>query len=177
MRTGNSRHKKDKIMKSFKLIFGIFITCLSLSLVSCEKDDGNDNSKKDHTGSTIGGSTGGSTSTSKIKQPSLKKILTTTTTSNVSFRCIFDMGGDKKSNMRCTVYWAEYSKKPSITPTVSSLRKAESMREYASSSNTSITFDRTHAGFSGGTYIYYAFECSNSKYTTKTDVLYTIVKR
>lgn len=164
-------------MKSFKLITGIIITCLSMSIASCEKEDGHDYSKKEDVGSILGGLTGGSTSTSKVTKPTLKKILTTTTTSNVSFRCIFDMGGDKKSNMRCTVYWAEHAKKPSTTPTISSLRKAESMREYASSSTSSITFDRTHAGFSGGTYIYYAFECSNSKYTTKTGVMYTIVKR
>lgn len=39
------------------------------------------------------------------------------------------------------------------------------------------TFDKTHTGFNGGTFVYYYFECRNSKYTTKTNVTYTIVKR
>ena len=38
-------------------------------------------------------------------------------------------------------------------------------------------FDKTHTGFSGGTYVYYYFECQNSKYTTKEDIKYCIVKR
>lgn len=164
-------------MRNFKVIIGIMLVGLSLTVASCDKDD-DDSPKKGNTGTVSGGtSTGGSSSTNKISQPTLKKILTTTTTSNVSFRCTYDMGGDKKSNMSCTVYWTQYSKKPTATPSLSDLKKAESMREYASSSNTSITFDRTHAGFSGGTYVYYAFECRNSKYTSKTGVLYTIVKR
>lgn len=35
----------------------------------------------------------------------------------------------------------------------------------------------SHSGLSGGTYIYYYYECRNSKYTTKTDVMWNIVKR
>ena len=36
---------------------------------------------------------------------------------------------------------------------------------------------KSHSGFSGGNYIYYYFECENSKYSTETDVKYCIVKR
>lgn len=52
----------------------------------------------------------------------------------------------------------------------------ESMRQYSTTKLTT-TFDKTHAGYSGGNYIYYYFECSNSKYTTKTNITFCVVKR
>lgn len=111
-----------------------------------------------------------------LSKPTLKKILTTTTTTDVSFRCRFDNGGDDSDNMSCTVHWKTFASKQDVTPDPSSLTKSESMRQYGSTSTTT-TFDRSHSGFSGGDRIYYYFECKNSKYTTKTDVLYCIVKR
>lgn len=114
--------------------------------------------------------------TTSLSKPTYKKNLTTTTYDDVSFRCRFDNGGDTYDNMSCTVHWKKYSSKPSTTPKASALTTSESMRTYGST-KSSTTFDKTHTGFSGGTYIYYYFECSNSKYTTKTDVTYCIVKR
>ncbi|MGN1217292.1 MAG: hypothetical protein ACI4TD_04875 [Phocaeicola sp.] len=114
--------------------------------------------------------------TSNISKPTFEKNITTTTTDQVSLRCRFNNGGDTWNNMNCTVHWRKYSSKPSTTPKASDMSKHESMRQYASTSK-STTFDKTHAGFSGGTYVYYYFECRNSKYTTTTDVTYCLVKR
>lgn len=113
---------------------------------------------------------------SKLSNPSLRMNVTTTTYDDVTFRCSFDNGGDTWENMECTVHWGKYNSKQSKTPKLSDLSHHESMRQYATTSK-STTFDKAHAGFSGGTYIYYYFECKNSKYTTKTDVTYCIIKR
>ncbi len=41
----------------------------------------------------------------------------------------------------------------------------------------SIVFDKSHAGYSGGTYIYYYVECRNCKGSAESSVYYAIVKR
>lgn len=114
---------------------------------------------------------------SNLSAPSLDKYLTTTDCDGVSFRVRFTNGGDTNENMSCIVHWRKYASKPSDTPKASDMTEHESMRQYGSSSKTKTTFDKSHAGFTGGTYIYYYFECSNSRHTTKTDVTYCIVKR
>ncbi len=148
---------------------------MAMTAVSCSKDDDGYDPKKDNDYEFTGGGSG--SSSSKLTEPVHKKEMTTTTTTDLTFKCIFNNGGDECSNMRCNVYWASYSKKPSSTPTASELRKCESMREYSTSSRTETTFTRSHSGLSGGTYIYYYYECSNSKYTTKTGVMWNIIKR
>lgn len=52
----------------------------------------------------------------------------------------------------------------------------ETMRQYDFTSK-SVTLDKSHAGFNGGEYLYYYFECSNSEYTTKTNVTFCVIKR
>lgn len=133
-------------------------------LTACDKED-------DYTGSSVS-----QTPASKVTKPALKKDLTTTTYMDLSLRCIFKNGGDTWNNMNCKVHWRAYSKKQTVTPKESDLTKHETMRQYSTTS-VSTTFDKTHTGFNGGTYVYYYFECSNSKYTTKTDVTYCVVKR
>lgn len=157
---GNNNMKK----KSFIICLSVFLSSIILS--SCEKEESIAKHEKEE--STI--------TTTSISKPTLGKDLTTTTTDQVSFRCRFNNGGDITDNMSCTVHWKQYGSKPSSTPKTSDLTKSETMRQYSSTSK-STTFDKTHAGFSGGTYIYYYFECNNSKYTTKSDVTYCIVKR
>lgn len=115
-------------------------------------------------------------STSQLTKPKLDKNLTTTTTDLVSLRCRFNNGGDSWENMKCTVYWTVYSSKPSVTPEYSDLKNHEVMRQYSTTRSTT-TFDMIHAGYKGGNYIYYYFECSNSKYTTKTNMTFCVVKR
>lgn len=78
--------------------------------------------------------------------------------------------------MKCVVHWKAYSSKPSTKPKASALTRNETMRVY-SSTKRSTTFDKSHAGYNGGTYIYYYFVCSNSKHSVTTDVTYEIVKR
>lgn len=61
------------------------------------------------------------------------------------------------------------------------------MRQYGSATyhNTgskkgmteSIVFNKSHAGSTGGTYIYYYVECHNSNGSAETPVSYTVVKR
>ena len=111
-----------------------------------------------------------------VTPPSLEKYLTTTDMDGFSIRARFDNGGDDTSNMSCTVHWRAYTSKPSSRPSMSAMNRHESMRVYASTKK-STTFDKSHAGYSGGTYIYYYMECENSKYTCTTPVTYTIVKR
>lgn len=104
-----------------------------------------------------------------------------------SIRVRFKTGGDNESNLSATVYWKSYSKKPSSTPAKKELTKVESMRQYGSAvyHNTgskkgmteSIVFDKSHAGYNGGTYIYYYVECKNSVGSASSSISYTIVKR
>lgn len=162
-------------MKNLKFFTSILTLAMAMTAVSCSKDDDGYDPKKDNGYEFTGGGSG--SSSTKLTEPVHKKEMTTTTTTDLTFKCIFNNGGDECSNMRCNVYWASYSKKPSSTPTASELRKCESMREYSTSSRTETTFTRSHSGLSGGTYIYYYYECSNSKYTTKTGVMWNIIKR
>lgn len=113
---------------------------------------------------------------SKLEKPKEKRNLTTTTHSEVSFRPTFTNGGDISDNMNCIVHWRKYSSKPTKTPKASDMTNHESMRIYSIQKYQTV-FDKTHTGFNGGQYVYYYFECSNSKYTTQTDITYCVVKR
>ena len=114
--------------------------------------------------------------TSKVSAPSFDKYLTTTDTDGFSIRLRFVNGGDDRGNMSCNVYWKAYSSKPLSTPSERELTKCEQMRIY-DHTKTKTTFDKSHAGYNGGTYIYYYAVCKNSKGSCKTDITYTIVKR
>ena len=123
------------------------------------------------------------TSKVKVKKPTFDKYLSTTDKDGFSIRVRFKTGGDKESNICATVYWKAYSKKPSTKPTKKDLTKIESMRQYGSATyhNTgskkgmteSIVFDKSHAGYSGGTYIYYYVECTNSVGSDKSSISQT----
>jgi hypothetical protein len=115
-------------------------------------------------------------SSNYVSKPTFDKYLTTTDTDGFSIRLRFSNGGEERSNMSCTVYWKAYSSKPSSTPSKGDLTKCEQMRIY-DHTKTKTTFDKSHAGYSGGTYIYYYAVCSNSKGSCTTSINYTIVKR
>lgn len=127
------------------------------------------------------------TNTSKVTKPTFDKFLSTTDTDGFSIRVRFKTGGDKESNIHATVYWKAYSKKLSSKPSKSELTKVESMRQYESATyhNTglkkgmteSIVFDKSHAGYNGGIYIYYYVECKNSVGSDESPISYEIVKR
>lgn len=151
-------------MKNINRILFVLVAGLAFVATSCEKDEEHTSDKEVQTPA------------SNISKPTFEKNITTTTTDQVSLRCRFNNGGDTWNNMNCTVHWRKYSSKPSTKPKASEMSNHESMRQYASTSK-STTFDKTHAGFTGGTYVYYYFECRNSKYTTTTDVTYCVVKR
>lgn len=67
------------------------------------------------------------------------------------------------------------------------LTKVESMRQYGPAvyhnigskkgMTESIVFDKSHAGYNGGTYIYYYVECENSVGSASSSISYKIVKR
>ena len=142
-----------------KLFCLAFATCL---FCGCSPDDENDNNSSSTTATT----------TQKVTSPKFDKYLTTTDLDGFSIRVRFKTGGDKESNLSATVHWKSCSKKPSSTPTKKELTKVESMRQYGSAvyHNTgsqkgmteSIVFDKSHAGYNGGTYIYYYVECKNN---------------
>lgn len=167
---------KAKSMFS-KILTWTFSLMLLFSVVSCDKDEPSSSSSSSNQG----------TSSQRVSKPSFDKFLSTTDRDGFSLRVRFKTGGDKESNMRATVHWKAYSSKPSSKPSKRELTKVESMRQYGAATyhNTgskkgmteSIVFDKSHAGYSGGTYIYYYVECSNSKGSDESSVDYTIVKR
>ena len=162
--------RKTFFLTSVCLAFATYLFC------GCNPDDENE----DHSSSTT-------TTTQKVTAPKFDKYLTTTDLDGFSIRVRFKTGGDKESNLSATVHWKGYSKKPSTTPSKKELTKVESMRQYGSATyhNTgskkgmteSIVFDKSHAGYSGGTYIYYYVECKNSVGSASSSISYTIVKR
>lgn len=150
-------------MKVFKLYF--YIMLIASMFVSCSEDDNemDDNYTLPET-------------ETDLETPTLDRYLTTTDLDGFSIRARFDNGGDKTENMSCTVYWKAYSSKPSKTPSASELTKRESMRVYASTKITT-TFDKSHAGYGDGTYIYYYMKCQNSRFSCTTPVTYTVITR
>lgn len=157
--------------KLFNILAIIAILCFATVLAtSCDKDE-------DGGGYSGGGNSGGTqTPVTKVTAPVFDMYLTTTTLYDVSFRGRFINGGDTWQNMSCKVHWRKYYSKPSVTPKASDMNQHETMRQYANT-KTKITFDRTHSSFRGGEYVYYYFECSNSRYTTKTPVTFCVVKK
>lgn len=148
-----------------KILYRFWTICLITLIIGCEKDDYYANIKED----TI-------TSSNKISKPEFGKNLTTTTTTDITFKCRFVNGGDTGSNMRCRVHWRRYASKPSSPPKTSDMSNHETMRKI-SSTRTSTTFESGHTGMNSGNYIYYYFECSNSKYSSKSNLMCNIVKR
>lgn len=163
-------------MMKTKLFFKICCIIFAFSwLCSCDHDDEEDFSSNTEINK------------SKVTKPTFNKFLSTTDTDGFSIRVKFKTGGDKESNIHAAVFWKAYSTKPSTKPAKKDLTKVESMRQYGSATyhNTgskkgmteSIVFDKSHAGYSGGTYIYYYVECTNSVGSDESSISYQIVKR
>lgn len=146
---------------TLKILLCIFTLCL----ISCEKDtnDHNYSNSSSHNSSTV-------------SAPTFDTYLTTTDKDGFDIRIRFKNGGDKYDNMKCTVYWKRYSSKPSTTPLKSDMTNVEEMRIY-DHNQRSTTFDKAHAGYSGGSYIYYYAICTNSAGHCSTNLTYCIVKR
>ena len=148
-------------------IYKVFLKCLLIITLicafhSCEKDD------FDYDYDNV--------VTATVSAPTFDTYLTTTDMDGFSIRLRFKNGGDKRENMNCNVYWKAYASKPTTTPKERDLTNSESMRIYSHNSSKT-TFDKSHAGYNGGTCIYYYAVCKNSKGECKTKVNYTIVKR
>lgn len=159
------------------MLRNLFITImLCVCFTSCDPDE--DKPKL---------STSTSTSSQSITRPSFDKFLSTSDKASFSIRVRFKTGGDKEQNINATVHWSAYASKPSKTPSKSELSKVESMRQYGSATyyNTgskkgmteSIVFDKSHAGYSGGYYIYYYVECTNSKGSASSSITYMVTVR
>lgn len=146
----------------FAILQVLLLGTVSFSASSCEQDD----PYLEYENIT----------TSNVSLPTFDKYLTTTDTDGFSIRLRFKNGGDDRENMSCVVHWRAYPSKPSTSPKESDLTKSEQMRIY-DHTKTKTTFDKSHAGYNGGTYIYYYAECKNSKGSCKTKINYTIVKR
>ena len=150
-------------MRLSEILWAVFFALVSLVMTSCEKDNLlEENVIEEHV--------------SFVSKPTIDKYLVTTTLYDVNLGVRFVYGGDSWENMKCTVHWRKYSSKPTQMPKKSDMNKHESMRIYASTKSKT-TFMKEHSGFTGGNYIYYYFECKNSKYITETEVKYCIVKR
>lgn len=150
-------------MKISEVILFVFFALAVLVMTSCEKDELLENDVIEE-------------SVSFVSKPAFDKYLVTTTLYDVNLGARFVNGGDSWENMKCKVHWRKYSSKPAKAPKKSDMDKHETMRIYATT-KTKTTFMKEHSGFSGGNYIYYYFECENSKYSVETDVNYCIVKR
>ena len=149
-----------------KKLFIISITAILFGLTSCEKYEPTYSSSDFY----------GSEQTKNVSAPTLDCYLTTTDLCSFNIKLRFNNGGDEHRNMSCTLHWRAYSSKPSTTPKESELNKVESMRIIDHTSRKT-TFSKEHAGFNGGTYIYYYATCSNSKATVTTPVKFCIIKR
>lgn len=124
---------------------------------------------------------------SNLSKPSFAKFLSMTDFDGFTIMVRFKTGGDSENHLSATVYWKAYAKKPSTTPTKNELTNVESMRQYGTAvyHNTgskkgmteSIVFEKSHAGYNGGTYIYYYVECRNSVGSGESPLSYEIVKR
>jgi len=126
-------------------------------------------------------------STSKVTKPTFDSFLSTTDKDGFSIRVRFRTGGDAESNISATVYWKAYAQKPSSKPQKRDLTKVEPMRQYGipvyhnsgskKGMTYSIVFDKSHAGYNGGTYIYYYVVCHNSKGSASSPLTFEVVKR
>lgn len=126
-------------------------------------------------------------STSKVTRPTFDSFLSTTDKDGLSIRVRFKTGGDAESNINATVYWKAYAQKPSSKPQKSDLTKVERMRQYGSpvyhnsgskkGMTYSIVFDKSHAGYNSGTYVYYYVVCQNSKGSASSPLTFEVVKR
>lgn len=153
----------------------VLLSLSFLCLTACDPDD----EPKSTSAST--------SSYQRITAPSFDKFLSTSDYASFSIRVRFKTGGDKEQNMSARVHWQAYASKPSKTPSKSDLTKVESMRQYGAATyhNTgvkkgmteSIVFDKSHAGYSGGKYIYYYVECSNSKGSASSSITYMVTPR
>lgn len=161
----------------FTRIFSFILMGMALLCSSCETDEPKNPSS----------SSSSTTNKQTISKPSFDKFLSTSDKASFSIRVRFKTGGDKEQNLSATVHWKAYSSKPSKTPSKSDLTKVESMRQYGAATyhNTgskkgmteSIVFDKSHAGYSGGNYIYYYVECSNSKGSASSSITYMVTPR
>ncbi len=111
-----------------------------------------------------------------ISAPTLDRTFTRNVYDGFSIFARFNNNGDLSSNMYCTIYWRAYSGRQSETPSIEDLTKIEQMRSYDSTTK-STTFNIEHAGYNGGTYIYYCVQCSNRKGSCLSDVTFTVVPR
>jgi len=157
-------YRKHTFRRKWIIFYNMLLTTLALTFYSCDKEE-----ITQETSITIPGG-------SNLTSPTLDKILTTTDYDGFSIRLRFTNGGDVTDNISCKVHWRAYSSKPSTMPRTSDMNQSEPMRTYAST-KTKTTFDKSHAGYKGGTYIYYYAVCKNSKYSCTTPVTFTIVKR
>lgn len=148
-------------MKKYRFVTLCTILFMSvLTFTSCSSDD-DDYSEE--------------SSESNLSKPQFEKDLTKTLVGSCDFVCRFSNGGDTKKNMKCKVYYKEYSSKPQRTPKVSDLTGRVSM-SIESSTSTTTDFIGIHSSSKGYT-VYYIFECSNSKYTTQSSIKSLTVKK
>lgn len=155
----------------------LLILLLTISISSCDTDEPEHNSS----------STTTPAQNAKVTKPSFDKFMSTSDKDGFSIRVRFKTGGDKETKISAIVHWKAYSTKPSSKPSKGELTKTETMRQHGAATyhNTgskkgmteSIVFDKSHAGYNGGTYIYYYAECGNSVGSCETSVDYVIVKR
>lgn len=151
----------------------ILVGCLIL-LSACERDEPSKPSSST------------STSNVTVTKPSFDKFLTSTDLDGFDLMVRFKSGDDYYENISGTVYWRAYGSKPTTTPKKSDMNKKETARLYTATYYNSgtkkgrtskVVLEKAHAGYSGGTYIYYYMECRNSKGSAQSDLSYTIVKR
>lgn len=152
-------------MKTYNFIAWIsFIFLVSMAFMSCNKED-------DET------EYGGSISNSSFSKPKFEKNLTSSNVGMCAFKCRFSNGGDKRSNMKCKVYYEAYSSKPSRAPRSSDLSNVKSLGTLSSESTASSTTFYHLISSHGGYTLYYMFECSNSGQTAQSSIMSITVKK
>jgi len=106
---------------------------------------------------------------SELSAPEFRSDLSHGDYDGVYFRCRIETGNDDSNNLSCIVHWIRYKEKPTTIPRKRDMVNHEEMRHY-SDSRFSVVFDKAHAGPSVRGWLYYYFECTNSKTSSESDI-------
>ena len=151
------------MMKQFKYLAILLINlCMAGVFCACGGDDDDDdyaypnNEESGH-------------SSHNVSRPSISVLTATSTTTE--FTVVFEVRSEEEPSS-VTLHYGRNSSSTS-SPTIN---KSSSCRLQRKANNT-YYYSKTHAGFTGGNYIYFYGEVTNSAGTSKSQTSHVIIKR
>jgi len=157
--------------KSIKILTWGLATLLCIFINSCDVDEPSNNSDENASHKSDL-----SLPESDLSLPEFRSDLSHGDFDGVYFRCRFGNGGDSNDNMSCVVHWIRYTEEPASTPQKHDMDYHEEMRNFKSD-RFSIVFEKAHAGKSVRGWLYYYFECTNSKGSTESEIYTRYVRQ